>query len=76
MDSKKPTSKALITLIKIMPHINIIISGVYITFYIIDLKNSAMAFINNPVTKFLILVLALCSVVSSIFLIVYQRNSL
>ena len=68
--------KIIRTIVKILPHINIVISGMYLVFYIIDVQNSAMAFINNDMTKVLLLILAICSTLSSIFLIWYQRSSL
>lgn len=68
--------KLLDKAVKILPHINIIISGMYIVFWIIDVQNSAMAFINNPGTKFLLLLLSICSTVASGILICYQRRSM
>lgn len=68
--------KIIRTIVKILPHINIVISGMYLVFYIIDVQNSAMAFINNDMTKLLLLFLAIGSTLSSILLIWYQRSSL
>ena len=68
--------KIVRTFIKILPHINIIISGMYLVFFIIDVQNSAMAFINNDITKVLLLFLAIGSTLSSVLLIWYQRSSL
>lgn len=62
--------------IKALPHINIIISGMYIVFFIIDVQNSAMGFINNGITKTLLLILSAGSILSSILLIWYQRYSM
>ncbi len=70
------SKKIFKALIKMLPHLNIIISGMYIVFYIIDVQNSAMAFINNPGTKILLLILSLGSIISSILLIAYQRSSM
>ncbi len=63
-------------LIKALPHINIVISGMYLVFFIIDVQNSAMAFINNDITKVLLLILSVGSILTSILLIWYQRYSM
>lgn len=68
--------KVIQWLLKALPHLNIVISGMYIVFFIIDVQNSAMAFINNDITKVLLLILSLGSILSSAFLIWYQRSSM
>jgi fumarate reductase subunit D len=45
-----------------------------ITFYITDRKNRAMAFINNDITKALLLVMAILVIVESVYLIVHLRK--
>ena len=59
---------------KILPHAAIILSGMYLVFFLIDRVNSAMAFINNEITKHLLLVLCAISVLNAIFLIYDQRH--
>lgn len=54
---------------RFLPHIAIILSGMYFVFYGIDRVNSAMAFIDNEITKGLLVVLGLISVVNALFLI-------
>ena len=61
---------------KIMPHIAIIISGMYVVFFCIDKVNSAMAFINNNITKGLLLVLCIVTVFNAALLIHDSRASL
>ena len=68
--------KILRKVIKVLPHINIVISGMYLVFFIIDVQNSAMAFINNDMTKLLLLILSIGSVLTSVLLIWYQRYSM
>lgn len=68
--------KILRKAIKALPHINIVISGMYLVFFIIDVQNSAMAFINNDITKVLLLILSVGSILSSVLLIWYQRYSM
>lgn len=59
---------------KILPHAAIVISGMYLVFFLIDRVNSAMAFINNGITKRLLLVLCAISVVNAIYLIRDDRR--
>lgn len=54
---------------KFLPHAAIILSAMYFVFYGIDRVNSAMAFIDNPMTKMLLVVLGLISIINAIFLI-------
>jgi len=59
---------------KILPHAAIIISLMYLVFFCIDRVNTAMAFINNDMTKVLLLALCAISVVNAIFLIADDRK--
>ncbi len=59
---------------KIFPHVTIVLCNMYIVFYCIDRVNSAMSFIDNSITKALLLVLCVLSIVNSIFLIGDNRN--
>lgn len=61
-------------IVGMLPHINIIISCMMITFFVIDRYNTAMAFINNNITKWLLLIVSILSIVNSIILICYQRK--
>jgi len=60
--------------IKFLPHVSIIISGMYVVLYIVDPFNPTMQFIDNPGTKFLLLILAISSVFNSVMLVYYQRR--
>lgn len=62
-------------LIKILPHITIIISGMFIVFYFIDRVNSAMNFINNDISKALIFILSIVAIITSILLIAVDRKN-
>lgn len=59
---------------KIFPHIAIVLCNMYLVFYAIDRVNSAMAFINNSITKLLLVVLCIISTVNAAFLIRDQRR--
>jgi len=59
---------------KILPHSAIIISMMYLVFFCIDKVNSAMAFINNGLTKGLLLVLCAVSVINALMIIADDRK--
>lgn len=59
---------------KLLPHAAIILSGMYVVFFLIDRVNSAMAFINNNITKRLLLALCIIAVIESIWLIRDERR--
>ena len=61
---------------KLLPHAAIVLSGMYFVFFLIDRVNSAMSFINNRITKRLLLALCIISVVESIWLIHEERNKM
>lgn len=58
----------------ILPHGAIILSLMMIVFYILDQFNDAMAFINNRITKSLLIILSLVSIINAINLIAYHRR--
>ena len=58
---------------KLLPHVAIIISMMYFVFYFIDRVNSAMAFINNDITKNLLFALGLIAILESVWLIRSNR---
>ena len=59
---------------RILPHISIVLCNMYLVFFAIDRVNSAMSFINNNLTKVLLLVLCIISTVNAAFLIHDQRK--
>ncbi|MBQ8507871.1 MAG: hypothetical protein IJ466_10625 [Clostridia bacterium] len=59
---------------KLLPHAAIIISCMYFVFFFIDRVNSAMNFIDNGITKGLLFVLGIISIVNAIFLIRDNRR--
>ncbi len=62
------------TLSRILPHLCIILSGVILTLVIIDKFNTQMNFIDNGITKNLLLIFAVLSVICSIMLASRQRS--
>lgn len=59
---------------KIFPHAAIVLSAMYVVFFHIDRVNSAMAFIDNGITKVLLYVLCAISVVNAIVIISNDRR--
>lgn len=58
----------------ILPHGAIILSLMMVVFYILDQFNDAMAFINNRITKSLLLILSIVSIINAIQIIAYHRR--
>ena len=59
---------------KLLPHLAIILSCMYVVFFGIDRVNSAMAFIENDITKWLLLVLCLISITNAVLVIIDDRK--
>ena len=61
---------------KLLAHCAIIISGMYIVFFFIDRVNPAMGFVDNDITKPLLLALALIAIINAIQVIAAERKKL
>ena len=59
---------------KLLPHATIIIAAMYLVFFVIDRFNEPMAFVNNRMTKDLLLAMCAMSVVNAVALIRYDRK--
>ncbi len=59
---------------RLLPHITLILSLMLVTFFVIDRFNEAMAFLNNDITKFLVLILSLICLVGSVCRIVSRHK--
>ena len=59
---------------KLLPHAAIVISFMYFVFFFIDRVNSAMAFINNDITKGLLFVLCVIAIIEAVMLIRDDRR--
>ncbi len=68
--------KVFLSLIKgLLPHLVFILSLMILTFFIIDLVNPAMAFMQNGITKALVAILSvLASVLAILFLIKEEKK--
>ncbi len=61
-------------ILSILPHVNIIVACMILTFLIIDHFNNAMQFIENDITKGILFVFVFITIINSIVLMVYQRK--
>ena len=59
---------------RLLPHLTLILSLALLTFYVIDLCNESMAFLNNVITKTLVGITALLTVIVSVFSILDQNK--
>lgn len=59
---------------KWLPHAAILLSNMYLVFFLIDRVNKAMAFINNGITKGLLVALSLISIFNACLLIHDRRE--
>lgn len=59
---------------KLIPHLTIICGMMYVVFFVIDRVNPSMNFIDNDLTKFLLLFMSLITIVNSILLISSMRR--
>ena len=58
----------------LIPHVLIVLSVMMITFTITDRYNRPMAFINNDITKALLLVMSVLVIIQSVYLIYTLRK--
>lgn len=60
----------------ILPHIIIILAGIFIVFLILDNYNPTMNFINNPISIKLFWVFCILSIVNSVMVVISNRRAL
>ena len=59
---------------KVLPHISIILSVMFIVFIILDDYNPTMNFVNNSISTGLLLGLCIVSFINSIIIIYFHRK--
>lgn len=59
---------------QLLPHICIILSVVLFTITIADMCNVSMKFLDNDMSRYMLLILCLSTFISSIILCAYQRH--
>lgn len=60
---------------KILPHITIILAGMFIVFWILDILNPTMNFINRKISNKLLLAFCISGIITAILAVYYQRKS-
>ena len=66
-------TKPIKWLLKAIPHVSIVLSGMLIVFFFIDRVNKPMAFMTNEFHKIITFILAVMSLGYSVLIIAYQR---
>lgn len=61
-------------LIRILPHISIILALMFLTFWILDRYNPQMNFINSDLSKTLLLVFCLSTMITSVIAVYLDRK--
>ncbi|MBR4288630.1 MAG: hypothetical protein IKT50_04260 [Clostridia bacterium] len=51
---------------KLLPHLTLVLSVMILTFFVIDQFNDAMAFLNNAITKWLICIFSVLTLIQSV----------
>jgi uncharacterized membrane protein len=59
----------------LLPHILVVLSGIFIVFMILDWYNPTMDFINNPVSLKLLIVFCVLSLIHSVISITSNRKT-
>lgn len=62
-------------IIRILPHINIILAVLFITLWVLDKLNPIMNFINNSISNILLIIFFIISMANSILFIAYERKN-
>ncbi len=60
---------------RFLPHLCLVTAVMLIVFLVTDYFNRAMAFINNDITKTILMVFSILVITESVVLIVYQRRN-
>ena len=60
---------------KILPHITIILAGMFIVFWILDILNPTMNFINRKISNKLLLAFCISAIITAILAVYYQLKS-
>lgn len=60
---------------KILPHMTIILAGMFVVFWILDILNPTMNFINRKISNKLLLIFCILAIVTAIMNVYYERKS-
>ena len=61
-------------LLRIIPHLCLILSFMMLTLFIIDLFNPSMAFLNSSITKYLLALFSLLSLIPALYMILKEEK--
>ncbi len=59
---------------RIIPHLCLILALMMLTFFTIDLFNPSMAFLNNTLTKYLLALFSLLSLIPALYMILKEEK--
>jgi hypothetical protein len=59
----------------VLPHITIILSGIFIVLLILDNYNPTMNFLSNPVSTYLFWAYCILSIINSIIIVAVNRKA-
>jgi uncharacterized membrane protein len=60
---------------RIIPHMTIILAGMFIVFWILDILNPTMNFINRKISNKLLLIFCILAIVTAIMNVYFERKS-
>jgi hypothetical protein len=61
-------------IIRVLPHITIILSAMFITFWILDQCNPMMNFIDSKISNVLLIVFCISSLITAIVMVALERK--
>ncbi|MDO4944458.1 MAG: hypothetical protein Q4E74_04555 [Ruminococcus sp.] len=59
---------------RILPHLTIILAGMFIVFWILDILNPTMNFINRKASNKLLLLFCILAIVTAVMNVYYERK--
>ncbi|MDF2486837.1 MAG: hypothetical protein K0R46_3005 [Herbinix sp.] len=61
-------------IIRVLPHITIVLSAMFITLWILDQFNPMMNFIDSEISKILLIIFCIFSMITAIVLVAMERK--
>jgi len=61
-------------IIRVLPHLTIILALMFVTFWILDIYNPMMNFVNSSISNVLLLIFCILSIMTSIISIALDRK--
>ena len=59
---------------KILPHLTIVLAGMFLVFYVMDIFNEAMNFVGNRISKNLLVIFCISALLTAILAISQDRK--